>query len=105
MKHQALFSSKDLLQYLFGTLRSNRMSQYFGAYTAHYSKMNILFIKVDCTPSCIFCHFYTKGNNFCDFLFATWDQEALQNGVYSQGKEIAPCGADSFPKELTPLEK
>ena len=39
---------------------------------------------------------FTKGNTFCDFLFAHVDEEVLKNAVYSERKEFAPFGANSF---------
>ena len=41
------------------------------------------------TPQC-FPAIFAKGDNFCDFLFASLDSEAYQNGLYSQRKEFAP---------------
>ena len=44
-----------------------------------------------------FYHFFTKGNNFCDFLGAFLDNAALfQNNVLSQKKQLAPRVATGF---------
>ena len=41
------------------------------------------------TPPC-FSAIFTKGNNFCDPLFAFLEDEAPPNGVYSKWKKFAP---------------
>ena len=49
------------------------------------------------TPSC-FPTTFTKGNNFCDFRFASLDDKSLQLGL-SIKKEFAPRGPNSFLEE------
>ena len=31
----------------------------------------------------VFLTFFLKGNNFCDFMFASLEDQALSHGVYS----------------------
>ena len=51
----------------------------------------------------LFSTLFTKGNYFCYFLFTSLKRKT--NRVYSLRKEFAPLGANSFLKELTPIEK
>ena len=53
----------------------------------------------------MFCHHFTKGNNFCDFLFAFMDEKALSNESVLKKKEFDPRGVYSYLLELTPAEK
>ena len=43
--------------------------------------------------------------SFCDFLFASLDEEPVQIGVYFQQKKFAPQGVNSFLSELTYIVK
>ena len=56
------------------------------------------------TPPC-FSAIFTKGNNFCDFLFAALDEIALPNSGILLMERICSLGANSFLYELTPIEK
>ena len=49
-----------------------------------------------------FLHF-TKGNNFCDFLFDSLDGEALPKWGPLLRKEFAPRGANFFVLIVDPL--
>ena len=51
------------------------------------------------------CLPFLKGNNFCDFPFASLTEKTLPNGVQPQKKEFAPNGVNSSFNELTPIEK
>ena len=44
---------------------------------------------------------YSKGDNFCDLLFAYLKDEVFQNEVSSKRNELAPLGANSFLYEIT----
>ena len=69
-------------------------------------------------PKC-FSDIFTKGNNLCDFLFASKDVEAIPKWVYTERKEFAPLligvnsdrrefapgGANSFLSDLTPIQE
>ena len=46
----------------------------------------------------------TKGNNFCDFLFASLDEHINRNGVNSYRKEFASPETNSFLNKLSPFE-
>ena len=50
-----------------------------------------------CTPSIL-----TKGNVFCDFVFASKDDKRFQKDVYFKGKNLLHQGAGSFLNLLTP---
>ena len=52
-----------------------------------------------------FFHQFSKGNNFCDFLFASVDKEDLPKWDLALKEKTAPKGANSFLLELTPIEK
>ena len=39
---------------------------------------------------------FSKGDNFCNLLFASMEDEPLPIGVYSERKEFAPLGENSF---------
>ena len=52
----------------------------------------------------MFCHF-TKGTNFCVLLFAFQDEKALLKWGLLFNERICSIGANSFIKELTPIEK
>ena len=48
------------------------------------------------TPECFPTKIFTLENNFCGFLFACLGKEILPKEVYSEIKEFAPTGANSF---------
>ena len=48
----------------------------------------VLTIKCVGTPSCLFCSFFAKGISFCDFLFASLEDEALPKGSTLKGKNL-----------------
>ena len=43
--------------------------------------------------------FFSNGDNFCHFLFASIGNENILKGVYSNGKEFASGEANSLPLE------
>ena len=51
-----------------------------------------------------FSHFY-KRNNFCNFLFASLNDKAIQKWVLFIKKNFTPMRANSFFKEIIPIEK
>ena len=46
-----------------------------------------------------------KGKQFCDFLFAFLNEKHFQTGVYSERKEFARRGANTYLLDLTPIER
>ena len=51
---------------------------------------------------CFFCHCY-KGDNFCDFQFAS--EVPFGKGSALRGKNLLPPGANSFLIEQVPFQK
>ena len=45
----------------------------------------------------VYVVFFTKKDDFCDFLFVFLHIKPLQKGVYSKRKEFAPNGSKFFP--------
>ena len=43
-----------------------------------------------------FFSIFMKGKNFCDFLFASWETNPVQKGVYSYKKRICSCRSKFF---------
>ena len=57
------------------------------------------------TPSCFSTFFFTKGNNFIDFLFASVEEEVLPKEFYCLRKEFGSKEANSSLQELASFEK
>ena len=51
----------------------------------------------------IFCNFFYKGDNFCDFLFDFLHIEPFRKEVNSKRKEFAPMGSKFFPFRVDPI--
>ena len=47
---------------------------------------------------------FIKGNNFCDFLFASLGGETLQKGDLLIKKRICFSGSKFFPVRVDPIE-
>ena len=56
----------------------------YHTYQQHLHSVKTTLLKVSVySPMFFFFAIFTKGNNLCDFQFASLDHEALQNGTCS----------------------